>query len=332
MFFLHGQHYPANPNQIIQTQILTVRELLTQGDLGMVVPHSYHQFTWDAAQVSRFMGDVCTCVAESIRDQSAMHFFGPLTLVPAIMPEFMIHRPDPYVMPRHIYAVIDGQQRLSSLALLASRLYWHLHALRPITFHSELEELSWLFDRSMNLLLNICSFKLRDDHAIRKPGLIHGRFDDWGEKNGNSGEYRSDVGFYLNQFFIRRLADEDSLPDRSSLPISSHLDVIDDWLAIVMQAHYRRTDLYPNAWRIRSGMYYLDWRHFNLSTVAAAVGTNVTDDTLIESKVCAFIQLWVFVHTFLHRCCFVVITPTTERAMHDLLVARERELDGRKRT
>jgi hypothetical protein len=35
---------------------------------------------------------------------------------------------------------------------------------------------------------------------------------------------------------------------------------------------------------------------------------------------------WAFAHTLLRRCCFVVITPTTERAMERVFDVRMREL------
>jgi hypothetical protein len=73
-------------------------------------------------------------------------------------------------------------------------------------------------------------------------------------------------------------------------------------------------------------MHYLDWRHFNLSEVAAAVATKVDDDTSTESKLCAFIQLWAFTHVLLHRCCVVVIIPTRREAAQAILDTRHREL------
>ncbi|NNJ11753.1 DUF262 domain-containing protein [Chloroflexales bacterium ZM16-3] len=326
MFSPHGQKYPTDPDQIIHARTMTVQEMFAHGDAGLLVPHRHRQYIWGDGQVSRFVGDICRCVVRLIADRSATHCFGSIILLRDFSSDQSIQRLDPYFTPPTLSTLVDGQQRLATLALVASRVYWRLHELRAITHDDECRTLRDVFDQHMDALLNICSFSLRSGFPWRRPIMIHGRFDSWHEHALSGGVYQSAVSDYLGQFLRTLMTDALKPPVDPSSFLAPHIAMIDRWLNVITTADHSTGESYVTAWTIRSGLSYLDRQLFIHPAIIAAVAGPTGDRDSISYRLQAFVLLWAFAHTLLRRCCFVVITPTTERAMESVLEVRRREL------
>jgi hypothetical protein len=322
----HGQKYPDDPAHLINARTMTVQEIFAHGDVGLLIPHRHRQYVWEDRQVSHVVGDICRCVIRLIDDRSATHCFGPITLMRGFAPDHTIQGLNPYVIPPTLYTVVDGQQRLATLALIASRLYWRLHQLRPITNDDECRTLRAVFDQQMDALLNICSFSLRSGFPWRRPIMIHGRFDRWHEHAMSSGGYQSAVSAYLGQLLHTLMTDALKPPVDSAAFLAPHIALIDRWLDVITATDAVGGQAYVTTWAIRSGLSYLDWQLFIHPAIIAAIAGPTGDPDSISYRLRAFVLLWAFAYTLLRRCCFVVITPTTERAMESVFDIRRREL------
>lgn len=317
---------PYEPSQLIHARTMTMQEIFAHGEVGLLVPHRHRQYVWEDSHASRFVGDICRCVVRLINDRSATHCFGAITLMRSFTSDHTIQRLDPYYTPPTLYTVVDGQQRLATLALVASRLYWRLHELRSITEDEECSSLRSVFDQQMDALLNLCSFNLRSGFPSRRPIMIHGRFDSWHKHHLSKGIYQSAVSDYLGEFLHRLMTDALQPPVDSSAFLAPHLAMIDRWLNVITTADHSTGESYVTAWTIRSGLHYLDRQLFINPAITAAVAGPLGDQESISYRLCSFVLLWAFAHTLLQRCCFVVITPTTERTMASVLDVRRREL------
>jgi hypothetical protein len=178
----------------------------------------------------------------------------------------------------------------------------------------------------MEALLHVFSFNLREGFPHHKPIIIHGRLDSWSRHAEVGIEYRSAVTGYLGQF-LYALATDALLPIATSdASIDQALAVTNHWLDIVVNAHIIRSDDYPTAWQIRSGLNYIDRRLFSHPEIAAAAASGGEDPANIASQLCSIVQLVAFAHALLRRCCFAVITATTDTAAQSVLNWRESEV------
>lgn len=323
---MFGEEEPYEPVHLIPTRTMTVQEIFAHGDVGLLVPHRHRQYVWEDRQVSHFVGDICRCVVRLVHDRSATHCFGSMTLMRGFSPDHTVKHLNPYCTPPRLYTVVDGQQRLATLALIASRLYWRLHELRPITNDDECSTLRDVFDQQMDALLNICSFGMRSGFPSRRPILIHGRFDSWHEQDMSSGVYQSAVSNYLGRFLHTLMTDAMKPPVDSSSFLASHVAIIDRWLNVITTTDDSGGESYVTTWTIRSGLSYLDRQLFIHPAIIAAVAGPIGNRDSISARLRTFVLLWAFAHTLLRRCCFVVITPITERAMESIFEVRKREL------
>lgn len=179
---------------------------------------------------------------------------------------------------RALYTIVDGQQRLATLALVASRLYWRFHELRAIADDEECATFHSVFDQHQDALLNLCSFSLRVGFPLRRPTMIHGRFDSWHRQTMPYGVYQSAVSDYLGQFLLTLETNALQQPVDSSSFLVSHIAIIDRWLDGILSADHAAGGHYVTAWTIRSGLSYLDQQLFIHPAIIAAVVARVNRD------------------------------------------------------
>src|SRR5690606_21444158 len=119
------------------------------------------------------------------------------------------------VRPRSLETIVDGQQRISTVALLGALLYQRLVQL--------LQELPtdppyWkdfaenLCESRLKELQKSFSFDLTYGRPKRKPKNIRDVDDSWTESGEDHKHYRSDVAAYLASV-IRAIDEESSFPD-----------------------------------------------------------------------------------------------------------------------
>lgn len=316
---------PTEPAHIYHTRIVTVRELFT-GEIGFLIPHFYGEYSWPMASVSRLVQDVCVCVNQLVDDLSTTHFFGLITLLQTSHNELAITRLDPYACPRNLLVVIDGKQRLTTLALLACQLYGRLELLRSLTFEEHLNTLRESIDYQMEALLRVFSFNLHTGFPWHKPVIIHGRYDSWGQHRETGAEYRSEASRYISEILLASAMGKEVVQDDSNSTIQQNLQMINRYLDTIAGAHYNQTENYPTAWRIRSGLHMIDRSLFGHAEIAAAAASSGKEPPDFGSQLCSLVQYIAFTYALLDRCCFALMMPTTENAGIDILRARRHDL------
>lgn len=317
---------PTEPAHIYHTKIVTVRELFT-GETGFLIPHFYAEYSWQSASVSRLVQDVCECVNELVEDLSTAHFFGLITLLQTNQNEMAITWLDPYACPRNLLVVIDGKQRLTTVALLACELYQRLELLRPLTFEEHLNTLRESIDYQMGALLRVFSFNLHTGFPWHKPVIIHGRYDSWGQHKEAGAEYRSAASRYISDFLLASAMGKEVVQqDDSNSAVQQSLQMINRYLDTIAGAHYNQTENYPTAWRIRSGLHLIDRPLFGHAEIAAAAASSGKEPSSFGSQLCSLVQYLAFTYALLDRCCFALVMPTTDSAGIDLLRTRQHDL------
>ena len=105
------------------TQGEPVCEFFQRPGVGVYIPLYQRDYTWNNENIDQLMEDICHGVEVLAGDDDAIRFLGTVILVKENNPSANIQPRDNRALPTSIENIIDGQQRLSTIALLACLLY-----------------------------------------------------------------------------------------------------------------------------------------------------------------------------------------------------------------
>lgn len=304
--------------------------LLQRPGVGYYIPLYQRDYSWDAENVQQLMEDIRRGVDAVLEDEgTAIHFLGTVLLVTERNQQENIRPLDPRALPPRIDNVIDGQQRLSTLALLAALLYQRLDALKArLPVDHELHEPIETF---LAPLLEMFSVDIRRGTPPRKPVIIRGSVDGWTLDGADQDNYPSHIARYLAAV-IRAIYDRGKanankaaypkLPERRSSLVGKNLYMLDADLKRVEEAYRENDGDFPPAWQIVARMPEEDLWNYKRPSLATAVinlkDVPAADLTKLDKTVCSLVHLFAFSHFLLQRCCLTVIEPIEERWAFDM--------------
>jgi hypothetical protein len=109
----------------------SVADFFQRSGIGYYIPLYQREYSWDTENIDQLMEDVCSGVHDVIDGtRDPIHFMGTLILVTETNPVVNIKPLDQRALPERIDNVIDGQQRISTITLLACQLYQRICQLR----------------------------------------------------------------------------------------------------------------------------------------------------------------------------------------------------------
>jgi len=103
---------------------------LNQQGLGYYIPLYQRKYSWDKENIEQLMDDICSGVCELLVDKETIHFMGTIIVVEENDKINNIKPQEPRALPSRIDNVIDGQQRISTIALLGCCLYENIYKLK----------------------------------------------------------------------------------------------------------------------------------------------------------------------------------------------------------
>lgn len=292
-----------------------IAEFFQRPGIAYYIPQYQRDYSWDQENIDQLIDDIIRGVQTLIErpdKEKAIKFLGTVILVTERDAVNNINPIDHTALPSCINKVIDGQQRLSTIALLASSLYQRLYMLnkRVIseTKHSGISEAAEFY---MDILLDMFSLDLKRGNPRRKPIIIRGAQDGWTLGGLDATHYKSDISAYLASF-IRAITTPSVFPTppKGNL-VGKNLRQIQQRLHDVENAHLDLNDSFPNAQQILSGIPQSDLWLYERQDLADLV---TSGDALISQLV----QVFAFCHYLLQRCCFTVIEPVEEGWAFDM--------------
>ncbi len=187
-------------------QANTLHDFFTSESRGFYIPLYQRPYSWNTENVEQLMEDLLKGVETTLTNHLSVSFLGTVILCVEQNKQKNIEPVDLRALPRTVYNVIDGQQRISTLTLLATRLYRETHnlitSLADDKFYDEIiDELEGLQED----LIEFFSLALKTKTATpkNKPLIIRGSHDEW-TLFGEDYKYTSPVAKYL-ALFIREL-------------------------------------------------------------------------------------------------------------------------------
>jgi len=174
--------------------------MLYNGSVGFVVPEYQRQYDWSKENIERLFLDTLNGFQRlsTSDDASAFTFLGTLILVEEDSQEPEFHG--------RSVAIVDGQQRLTTLALFSCALYDALQRGRIALergFHQETSVYKWLsneieyrLDQLYETVIGVQ--RLRGNRTFPYPRIV--RREDKRGRSRQSSEYRSPIARFLEAF------------------------------------------------------------------------------------------------------------------------------------
>ena len=298
----------------------SVANFFQQPGIGYYIPLYQREYSWDTENIDQLMEDIISGVNDVVEETSdPIHFMGTLILVNETNPVANIKPLDQRALPVRVDNVIDGQQRISTITLLACQLYQTIYQLRQkLPIGNEFEGLREASDTYLTTLLEIFSVDLRRGTPNRKPIIIRASIDQWTFDSDDS-NYKSEISLYLASF-IRTINEDFQFPSikgRSST--KRNLQRIDNFLKRqVVQAHIDDDSDFPTAWKLLEKISETDIWNYPRPELVGQVNNRSNPMTDEEKQICEIVQLFAFCHYLLQRCCFTVIQPVSDVRAFDM--------------
>ncbi|MEN7528913.1 DUF262 domain-containing HNH endonuclease family protein [Cupriavidus sp. DL-D2] len=296
-----------------------------QPGAGYYIPLYQREYSWEAENVEQLMEDVFNGVKSLVHDDKeardrSIHFLGTVILFQESSPKQNIQPRDDRALPTRIDNVIDGQQRLSTIAIIACVLLQHLVALgRKLPKDERFDALRTEVDAKRELLLELFSVDIKRGAPSRKPIILRGSVDGWTFDGADDQNYRSGVASYLAENIRAYVEDKITTVSRpSDKRVNRNVREIKKWLAKVEQVEPSENNDYPSAKSILEAIpEELLWSYPRPELIEL-----LKDDGAVANNdrraLIPLVQLFAFLHYFTERCCFTVIKPVSEEWAFDM--------------
>lgn len=296
----------------------TVSAFFQRPGVGYYIPLYQREYSWDNENIEQLIEDICRGVDALLTEDKTIRFLGTVIIVTKRNPAVNINPRDNRALPPRIDSVIDGQQRISTIALLACLLYQRLYQIREkLPNDTDYNGIKEAVDTYLATLLEVFSFDLKRGSPSRKPIIIRGSVDGW-TFDGDDKNYKSDVSSFLASF-IRAIKNQSefSKPPKASL-VGKNLTKINSLLNDVEKAHESANEDFPPAWKILETMSEVDLWSYERPELKSLVENRGTPMAAVEKQVCSLVQLFAFCYYLLQRCCFTLIEPVSENWAFDM--------------
>ncbi|HSI51885.1 MAG TPA: DUF262 domain-containing protein [Ideonella sp.] len=296
-----------------------------QPGVAYYIPLYQREYSWEAGNVEQLMEDIFNGVKSLVEDGSetrdrAIHFMGTVILFQESNPHQNIQPRDDRALPPRIDNVIDGQQRISTIALLACVLLQRLMVIRAkLPADTVFDSLRTEVDSKRDLLLEVFSVDIKRGTPSRKPIIVRGSIDGWTFDGADADNYRSGVTSYLAAT-IRAVANNaiSSVAAPLDKRVARNVAEMQKWLNRVEQTVADDSNDYPRAKQILGTVPEESLWSYSRKEFHEFVPEPTEAFDAKSRAVSTLIQLLAFIHYFAERCCFTVIKPVSEEWAFDM--------------
>jgi len=298
----------------------TLHEFFTSEARGFYIPLYQRPYSWNCDNVEQLMGDIVKGIESVLGDSKSVSFLGTVILCAEQNKQKNIEPIDIRALPGSVYNVIDGQQRISTLGLLATRIFRATKVFIGTLEDDEYyEEIVDFLEGQLDALQKFFCFKLNTKRANpnMKPVIVRGSHDEW-TLDGDDTKYVSPVSSYLAKFIRELECCGIDIPDRRTT-LGRNLKLIDEYIDVIFNAH-KQTEThitYPDAKSIFNAIdQELIWG-FDREDYKSYVLENDYSDIRC-SNVAAAVQVCMLFHYIFDRACLSVIYPSSEDWAFDI--------------
>ena len=301
---------------------LSVHNFYQQPGIGYYIPLYQREYTWDEDNIEQLTQDISKGIENCLEDDDEIRFLGTIILVQEGNVTQNIKPQDPRGLPSRIDKVIDGQQRLSTIALFATVLHDHLSEMdkklpenNPLSDKLKEASKDW-----KDKLVELFSLNLNRGTPKRKPKLIRGSIDQWVMDGEIEDNYVSPVAKHLAEYISYVILNGGKPKLDLSTKVGSNLKLINKWIKQdVINAHVNNSDNFLPAWDILQKLEekYI-WQYEKPELVELVEKKENKDKKSLEFLTCSYVQIFSVCHYLLDRSCFTIIKPSKDDWAFDL--------------
>lgn len=308
------------------TENRSVYTFMSQTGQGLYIPLYQREYSWDSDNIEQLLEDMAKGIERIARgdEEKEIRFLGTIiTVIEANRNN--IYPKDPQAVPSRIEKLIDGQQRLSTIAILAGLLTKQLaETQKKIKANSpikdKVDEICSLWNQK---LINVFSFDLGRGNPSRKPKIIRGNQDYWTRDGSVDNAYKSPLANYLGSVIESIFTNKEypkASKDKHGKILHQNITAIDRWLKnVVTKAHELKSDDFTPAWKIIENFSQESIWDYDKDDLVEIIkqkdfSSNKTDSYIL----CELVQLLAVCHYLLDRCCFTIIQPTDDDWAFDM--------------
>ena len=182
-------------NKYINADAINLSHLISDAK-GFYIPEYQRPYTWQKEHIERMM-ETIEMAFHSYLDEDYFAFFGAILVLDNSVELEQLYGIKPIESPERVYALIDGQQRITSLILLISQIYKKLKSYDLDEFNTdELKPLKNAVTATLTKSISAIAAPNTINQAKLLPKIINGRYDDKWYMSKN-GVYHSPVAEYL---------------------------------------------------------------------------------------------------------------------------------------
>lgn len=313
------------------TENRSVYNFLNQSGQGLYIPLYQREYSWDSDNIEQLLEDLSRGIyriasGEVTDDAKEIRFLGTIITV-VESNRNNIYPVDPQAVPGRIEKLIDGQQRVSTIALMATLLVKQLRFIQtqPKTASRITEELNEICEMWISKLEKIFSFDLGRGKPTLKPKLARGSVDYWTRDRDVDEAYRSELSNYLGHF-IQAYVDKTTLPCLSKEKYGNSLLYkngrrIESWLKKEVSTAHEGSfgDAFASAVDIIKHFKQESIWDYERPHLLDLIEENNCSDKRSDSYIlCELVQTLSVCHYLLDRCCFTIIQPTDDDWAFDM--------------
>ncbi len=300
----------------------SILEFFQRPGIGFYIPNYQRPYSWDEENITQMMEDICSGVDMLRTNEEAVTYFGTVIMLAADKKKTQVAPKDPKAIPAEVLITIDGQQRLSTLALLGIHLHYTI-----LDISRKLPEKTPFFDiveEAKNVasdVQNLFSLDLKSGIPSLKPKIIRAQDDTW-TFNGPDETYNSEVSNYIAKYIRNITNNQCELPEvEKKSRIGGNVNILNDWLFRIANAHITGSPLdgkYPIGSLIMSSDFQSYVWKYEREELAIIVQQRNEKKSTPEYRTTALAQLFLFANYLLQRCCLTITKPLNEDWAFDM--------------
>jgi hypothetical protein len=314
------------------TENRSVLDFLNQSGQGLYIPLYQRDYSWDTDNIEQLLEDLARGIqriasGEVSDDSKEIRFLGTIITV-VESNRNNIYPVDVQAVPSRIEKLIDGQQRVSTIALMATLLTKRLTEIKnkvnsSYSIYNQVIEIcnTWI-DQKLSTMF---SFDLGRGIPRLKPKIIRGAKDFWTKDKDVDEAYHSELSNYLGHF-IKAYGDHSSFPCLSKEKFGNSLlyqngKRIESWLkkSVAVAHEENASDEFAPAKSIIDKFSQNQiWDYERPDLVEIINGDDYSDKKGNAYILCELVQTLAVCHYLMDRCCFTIIQPTDDDWAFDM--------------
>lgn len=310
----------------------SIHDLFDQIGEGFFVPLYQREYTWEEENIDQLFDDIISGVSELVDEDGTQTttFLGTAILTELVDKRDAVKPGEYKAQPTAVKLVIDGQQRIATIALISIQITELLKELRAQIPDDTPKSVPAAITKHCNELIG----KLRHLHALRlgrgasplyKPKVIRAADDKW-NFDGDDSSYGSPVTRYIANYI--RTNDPGmafgSVNTVDGARVRRNVKLIDTWLLNISISHVPDTPLhgqFPAGEVIVTDRIQKYILRSSDATVRSAISGDRTIDELGKDNVIAIYNVFLFTYYLLRRCGVNRLQPTREEWGFDMFQA-----------